>query len=68
VYHRLVILCHGHQKYLEQVMVYFEQALKDLKDPITGSILRSTNPMRSEGIKRLFGYDICYRCFYLMVL
>ena len=33
----------------------FEQALKDLKDPITGSILRSTNPMRSEGIKRLLG-------------
>ena len=33
----------------------FEQALKDLKDPITGSILKSTNPMRSEGIRRLLG-------------
>ena len=33
----------------------FNQALKDLKDPVTGSILRSTNPMRSEGIKRLVG-------------
>ena len=33
----------------------FEQALKDLKDPITGSILRSTNPMRSEGLRRLLG-------------
>ena len=33
----------------------FEQALTDLKDPITGSILRSNNPMRSEGIKRLLG-------------
>ena len=33
----------------------FEQALKDLKDPITGSILRSTNPMKSEGLRRLLG-------------
>ena len=33
----------------------FNQALKDLKDPVTGSILRSTNPMRSEGIRRLVG-------------
>ena len=33
----------------------FEQVLKDLKDPITGSILRSTNPMRGLGIKRLLG-------------
>ena len=33
----------------------FNQALKDLKDPITGSILRSNNPMRSEGIRRLVG-------------
>ncbi len=35
----------------------FRQIIKDLKDPITGKInpITSTNPMKSEGMKRLVG-------------
>jgi hypothetical protein len=35
----------------------FRQVIKDLKDPITGKInpITSTNPMKSEGMKRLVG-------------
>ena len=55
--HHLVILCHWPSEVFRTSGGIFEQILKDLRDPVTGSLncFKSTNPMKNIALSRATG-------------